>query len=185
MNWPRPLPTSADAVATGVSPAADRSGGAFLAPEPRALKAAYGSFPSGVTAIAALVDEEPVGLAASSFTGVSLEPPLVLACFAASSLTWPLLRTAPSVGISILGGGQGGLGRRLAGPAGERFTGTPWSSRPGGAVLLGGAAAALECGPESEYDAGDHTIAVFRVLAVSCDPAVRPLLYHRGALADL
>ena len=41
------------------------------------LRHAFGMFPSGVTAVCALADGAPVGLAASSFTSVSLEPPLV------------------------------------------------------------------------------------------------------------
>ena len=45
--------------------------------DPRRLRDAFGIFPSGVVAVAANVDGRPVGLAASSFTSVSLEPPLV------------------------------------------------------------------------------------------------------------
>ncbi|MFE3287545.1 flavin reductase family protein, partial [Streptomyces sp. NPDC059233] len=56
------------------------------------LRAVYGAFPTGVTAIAALIDGAPVGLAASSFTTVSLAPPLVSVCMAHTSSTWPVLR---------------------------------------------------------------------------------------------
>ena len=45
--------------------------------DPRRLRKAFGIFPSGVVAVAALVDNTLVGLAASSFTSVSLDPPLV------------------------------------------------------------------------------------------------------------
>ncbi|MDW3458670.1 flavin reductase, partial [Escherichia coli] len=41
------------------------------------LRDAFGAFPTGVVAVAAQVDGRLVGLAASSFTSVSLEPPLV------------------------------------------------------------------------------------------------------------
>ena len=33
----------------------------------------------------------------------------------------------------------------------------------------------------AEYDGGDHTLAVARVLDLGADPGRRPLLYHRGA----
>ena len=45
--------------------------------DPAALREAFGVFPSGVVAVAAIVDGVPVGLAASSFTSVSLDPALV------------------------------------------------------------------------------------------------------------
>jgi flavin reductase (DIM6/NTAB) family NADH-FMN oxidoreductase RutF len=53
--------------------------------DPRRLRDAFGIFPSGVVAVAASLDGRPVGLAASSFTSVSLEPPLV-------SISWPARR---------------------------------------------------------------------------------------------
>ena len=45
--------------------------------DPKRLREAFGVFPTGVVAVAAEVDGELVGLAASSFTSVSLEPALV------------------------------------------------------------------------------------------------------------
>lgn len=55
---------------------------------PARLRAAFGTFPTGVVAVAAHVDDRPVGLAASSFTPVSLEPPLVSFSIANTSRTW-------------------------------------------------------------------------------------------------
>ena len=46
----------------------------------RQLRQAFACFPSGVTAICALVDRTPIGMAASSFTSVSVDPPLVSVC---------------------------------------------------------------------------------------------------------
>ena len=62
--------------------------------DPVRLRQAFGIFPSGVVAVAAQVDGEHVGLAASSFTSVSLEPPLVSFSIANASRTWPDLRRA-------------------------------------------------------------------------------------------
>jgi 3-hydroxy-9,10-secoandrosta-1,3,5(10)-triene-9,17-dione monooxygenase reductase component len=33
----------------------------------------------------------------------------------------------------------------------------------------------------AEYDGGDHTLAVARVLDLGAEPGRRPLLFHRGA----
>ena len=62
-------------------------------PQPAHLRRVFGAFPTGVTAIAALVDGSPVGLAASSFTSVSLDPPLVSVCLAHASSTWCMVST--------------------------------------------------------------------------------------------
>ena len=46
-----------------------------------------GHFATGVTVITAMDGDEPTGMAANSFTSVSIEPPLVLFCAAKSSST--------------------------------------------------------------------------------------------------
>jgi flavin reductase (DIM6/NTAB) family NADH-FMN oxidoreductase RutF len=56
------------------------------------LRSVFGCFPSGVTAVCAEVDGALIGMAASSFTSVSLSPPLVSVCVQNSSKTWPVLR---------------------------------------------------------------------------------------------
>ena len=58
--------------------------------DPRWLRHVFGAFPSGVAVVAAVVDSTPVGIAASSFTSVSLDPALVSLCIAHTSTTWPL-----------------------------------------------------------------------------------------------
>lgn len=65
------------------------------------LRRAFGCFPSGIT-VCALVDGTPVGMAASSFTSVSLAPPLVSVCIQHTSTTWPVLRNRPRLGLSVL-----------------------------------------------------------------------------------
>ena len=70
--------------------------------DPAQLRQAFGIFPSGVVAVAAEVDGRLVGLAASSFTSVSLDPPLVSFSIANTSKTWPDLRRASHLGVTVL-----------------------------------------------------------------------------------
>ncbi|MFB7372041.1 flavin reductase family protein [Streptomyces sp. NPDC056222] len=149
------------------------------------LRAVYGAFPTGVTAIAALIDGAQVGLVASSFTTVSLAPPLVSVSMAHTSRTWPVLRRAQRLGISVLGAEHGPLCRRLAGPSDERFAGAAWQTTPGGAVLLHGAGAWLECSVDNEVRAGDHDIVVLRVHDLRLDKAVDPLVFHSSTFRSL
>ena len=65
---------------------------------PTSLREAFGHFPSGVIAIAAEVDGIRVGLAASTFVPVSLDPPLVSFCVQNTSETWPKLQEPAPAG---------------------------------------------------------------------------------------
>jgi flavin reductase (DIM6/NTAB) family NADH-FMN oxidoreductase RutF len=66
------------------------------------LRRVFGCFPSGVIAVCASIDGEPVGMAASSFTTVSVAPPLVSICVQNTSTTWPRLRECERLGVSVL-----------------------------------------------------------------------------------
>lgn len=148
--------------------------------EPPALREVFAAFPSGVVALVARVEGELVGMAASSFTSVSLEPPLVSVCAARSSRTWQQLRHATRLGISVLGDGHEAACRQLARRSGDRFAGLPLQERREGAVVLGGAAAQLECSLVREVPAGDHVLVLLRVHRLAADPSVAPLVFHRS-----
>ncbi|POM24537.1 Flavin-dependent monooxygenase, reductase subunit HsaB [Actinomadura rubteroloni] len=143
------------------------------------LRRVFGGFPSGVVAVCAVgPDGEPVGMAVSSFTSVSLSPAMVSVSVTSASRTWPGLRAAGTVGISVLAEGAGTLCRALAGPAMDRFTGADWAAAESGAVFLRGAVAWLECAVAGEVAAGDHAIVLLEVRAVGDRPGERPLVFH-------
>ena len=142
------------------------------------LRRVYGCYPSGVAAICAMVDGEPVGMAASSFTAVSVEPPLVSICVQNHSRTWPRLRACPRLGLSVLAEGHGDACLSLSRKEGDRFARVAWAGLPSGAVLVRGASAWLECLLHSEVPAGDHTIAVLEICALEADAATPPLVFH-------
>ncbi|MET9827939.1 flavin reductase family protein [Streptomyces sp. NPDC006385] len=147
-------------------------------PDARTLRQAFGCFPSGVTAVGGLVGGEPVGMAVSSFTSVSLTPPLLSVCIRASSSTWPRLRDRRRLGLSVLAEDQDAACRRLADRDRNRFAGVRWRATPEGAVFLDGASAWFECSLAAELPGGDHTIALLRIHRVRTDPATPPLVFH-------
>ena len=153
--------------------------------DPGRLRHVFGAFPSGVAGVAALVDGVPVGIAASSFTSVSLHPALVSLCIAHTSSTWPVLRTAPRIGVSILSAGQEGAARQLAGGRGDRFAGLGWRATAGGAVLLEGASGWLETSIHQQVRAGDHDIVVLRVHDLDADHDISPLVFHASRFRRL
>lgn len=152
---------------------------------PSSLREAFGHFPSGVVAIAAQVDGNRVGLAASTFVPVSLEPPLVSFCVQNTSTTWPKLEGAPTLGISVLAEPHGAIARTLAAKTRDRFAGLETASNDSGAVFIKGAALWLESAVEQLIPAGDHTIVVLRVSEVAVDAEVAPIVFHRSGFRRL
>ena len=152
--------------------------------DPDRLRDAFGVFPSGVVAVAAVVDGRVTGLAASSFTSVSLSPPLVSFSIARTSNTWPDLRSAPHLGITVLAEHHGDVCRQLAGPVAERFTGIPLAETEQGAVTLTEGLARFECTVYREVEAGDHLVILLQLHAVEHSLG-RPLVFHRSGFGRL
>jgi 3-hydroxy-9,10-secoandrosta-1,3,5(10)-triene-9,17-dione monooxygenase reductase component len=132
-------------------------------PRPAAdFRCALSNFATGVVAVAALdpCGGQPIGLIANSFTSVSLAPPLVAFCVSTTSTTWRRLRRARRLTFNILAADQESLSRRLAAKGPDKFAGVGWRRSPGGAPILDGVLAWLECGVRNEHLAGDHHIVV-------------------------
>ena len=156
--------------------------------DPARLRQAFGIFPSGVVAVAAEVGGKPLGLAASSFASVSLDPPLVSINLAVSSKTWPDLRRADHLGVTILADHHDVVCRQLAGPVDERFDGIDYTVAPGGAVTLDEGLAQFDCTIYQEVDAGDHVLVLLElhsVRHVDHAQAGTPLVFHRSAFGKL
>lgn len=142
------------------------------------LRQVYGAFPTGVTALAALLDGRPAGLAASSFNSVSLDPPLVSVAIAHTSTTWPVIRSAPRFGVSVLSTEQEAVSRQLAARSGDRFAGVRWHATAAGAVVLDDATAWLECSIHDVVRAGDHDLLLLLVHDLDVHADRPPLVFH-------
>ena len=153
--------------------------------DPRRLREAFGVFPTGVVAVAAEVDGRPLGLAASSFTSVSLDPPLVSFSVANTSKTWPALRRAARLGLTVLADHHGQVCRQLAGPVDDRFLGLTTTTTGDGAVTLDDGLARFDCSIHREVEAGDHTLVLLRLHAVEHADTSQPLVFHRSGFGRL
>jgi flavin reductase (DIM6/NTAB) family NADH-FMN oxidoreductase RutF len=149
------------------------------------LRQAFGCFPSGVTAFCGLLDGAAEGMAASSFTSVSLDPALVSVCVANTSTTWPKLAKLDRLGLSVLAGDHAPIARALASKTGDRFGGVDWTATESGAVFVHGATLWLECAPFKRVAAGDHEIVVLQIVALAMYPDVAPMVFHRSNFHEL
>ncbi|MFD1536090.1 flavin reductase family protein [Nonomuraea guangzhouensis] len=144
------------------------------------FRTALAQHAAGVVIVTAKPEGVPVGLTATSFSSVSLDPPLVSFYVDQSSTTWPWLRLADHFAVNVLAGHQHDLATRFARRGIDRFaTPTRWRPGPHETPLLEDVSAHLICIPHTTVEIGDHTLVVGLVTAASTTPA-RPLLYHRG-----
>ena len=147
---------------------------------PDEFRRACGRFATGVT-IATVLDPDgaPHGLTVSSFTSVSLDPPLVLICLGHAVTVIDHFRAASSFGINILSADQRDLSDRFARKGQDRFNSLPWEPGETGVPLLPGAIAHIECAAHQRFTSGDHDIFVGRMVATRVAEA-DPILYHAG-----
>lgn len=135
--------------------------------------------------LCAIVAHQPAGIAASSFTSVSLDPPLVSVCIADTSTTWPLLRAVGRLGVSVLSADAEAVCRRLAAKSRDRFDGLSWRADANGSVFLDQAVLHLDCSIEQEVAAGDHQIVVMRLHRIKVLPGRGPLVFHGSRFRHL
>jgi flavin reductase (DIM6/NTAB) family NADH-FMN oxidoreductase RutF len=147
-----------------------------------------GHFATGVAVVTTIgPDGEPVGTTANAVSSLSLDPPLVLACFSRSSLTLAAVRAYGAFVINVLAERQRHLSRNFA----RSGLDAAWDGvehRPGvtGSPRLGGVLAAVECTVEHYLPGGDHEIVVGRVCEVETGgDGAAPLLFWRGGYATL
>lgn len=149
------------------------------------MRTVLGHFATGVTVITAMADGEPVGIAANSFTSVSLDPPLVLFCAGKSSSTWPLVQKSGAFAVNVLGDHQEDISRLFASKNADRFAGVGYHAVATGSPVLSGSLAFLDCRIHAEHDAGDHVIVVGRVVELGVMDESSPLLFFRGGYHKL
>jgi 3-hydroxy-9,10-secoandrosta-1,3,5(10)-triene-9,17-dione monooxygenase reductase component len=155
---------------------------------PAVLRDAMGHFATGVTVITSVgPDGEPVGTTANAVTSLSLEPPLVLACFDLKSSTLDAIRGHGAFAVNVLGHRQHHLSTNFA----RRGLAAVWDGvrhqrGPTGSPRLADVIAVIECTVEHRFPGGDHEIVVGRVrhVQMSGDGAT-PLLFWRGKYASI
>jgi 3-hydroxy-9,10-secoandrosta-1,3,5(10)-triene-9,17-dione monooxygenase reductase component len=125
-------------------------------------------------------DRRPWGMTVSSFTSVSLDPPLALFCPSRGSVTWAAIGPLGHFVLNVLTADQEALAARFAQRGAGFPSRVPYRTDHDGLPFLGEAAFTARCTSTAAYAAGDHDIVVAAVGEVRAQCAGRPLSYWRG-----
>lgn len=148
----------------------------------RRFRDCLGQFASGVTVVTVDGADGVHGTTVSSFTSVSLDPPLVMVSLDRRGRICGRLAGAP-FGVNVLATDQRRYALHFAGRAGLPPERIGWRNSTG-APRLAGCAAFLDCAPWAAYDGGDHVLYVGLVRHFEAADA-EPLIFHRGAFHEL
>jgi flavin reductase (DIM6/NTAB) family NADH-FMN oxidoreductase RutF len=141
------------------------------------FRRACGRFATGVT-IATVFDQQgiPHGLTVSSFTSVSLHPPLILICLGHQVSVIEAFRAAQYFGINVLSEAQEKISGHFARKGHDRFGGLTWDRGESGVPLLPGCVANIECKTHDRLTSGDHDIFIGEMVRASVQDG-EPLIY--------
>ena len=140
-------------------------------------------FASGVTVVTTRNGDTLHGLTVSSFCSVSLEPPLILVCIDKKASSHPVLQTSKRFAVNFLTAAQQDISNRFADPKRspeERFQGLAVRTAVTQSPILPDVLAYLDCEVYAEYDGGDHTIFVGKVVAGEVGEGAPLLYWNRG-----
>ena len=130
------------------------------------LRDTFGSFATGRTIVTTCQPNgQPRGLTASSFTSVSLDPPLLLVCIAKEALSCNTLENADYFAVNILASNQEEISSLFAAQSAEKFKITKWRANTQKIPLIEGTVANFSCARHRLVDGGDHLILMGEVLS--------------------
>jgi flavin reductase (DIM6/NTAB) family NADH-FMN oxidoreductase RutF len=148
--------------------------------DPAEFRDACGRFATGVCVVTALGPDGPSGMTANAVTSLSLEPPLMIVCFAHTARTLAAVERSRRFGVQFLSHDQEEVAARFASKAREeeKFDGLAWSKRSG-VPSIDGCLAWLGCELRDMHAGGDHLIGVGEVVDL-WEVAGDPLVFFRG-----
>jgi len=128
-----------------------------------------------------------LGATVSSFSSVSLDPPLILFSIGRQSKAFAAWQSVDAFAVNILSENQSAISTRFARALTDKWDGVNASTGLGGTPLLSDALAWIECRSYAKYDGGDHLIIVGEVLSLTArsGAGTRPLVFFGGKYRQL
>lgn len=156
--------------------------------DPVSFRRTLGHYASGITVVTGRINSAPVGFTCQSFHSVSKEPPLISICVMMSSTSWPKISATGHFCVNVLSSEQRHISDSFARSGTDKWAGIEWSSTGMGNPVIDDVLAWIDCELESEHVAGDHIIALGRVLETSgadAEVSRQPLLFYKGQYHQL
>lgn len=155
-----------------------------LVPEelPAQFKAAMRRLAASVSVVVAQGDNGPVGMAATSITSLTVDPPAVLVCVNRTTALHASLNPTAPLSVNLLSSHQRDVSAAFGGgmPHDERFGVGSWQIGSNGLPRLEEAQANLSCVIDTMIAYGTHSIVIARVLEARVSETVAPLIYQDG-----
>ena len=149
--------------------------------DPKAFRRALGNFATGVTIVTTVgPDGEKVGVTASSFNSLSMDPPLVLWSSMKDARSCAAFENATHFAVNILASDQMDMSNHFARQQDDKFAGFYWEEGLGGAPIFPNCAGRFQCETYDKLDGGDHWIFVGKVIDFD-DFGRAPLCFHQGS----
>ncbi len=145
-------------------------------------------YATGVTVVTTIEETpnglQPWGTTVNSFTGISLDPPLIMVAIGKERSIHPIIERTKRFAVNILGEDSQDLSDCFAGAPSAQprsaFCNADYELGAAGLPVLEAAIAYLCCDVEQRIEAGDHTMYLGRVIETGCrDETGWPLLYFR------
>jgi len=143
---------------------------------------------TGVTLVTAMDSNGPHGMTVSSFTAISLEPPLILVALERGARTHQMVEQVGRFAVVILRAEQRELAKRFAGGIDDgdsRFEGVSYSLTLGGAPIPPDPLAYFDCQLLEAHPAGTHTVFLGLVTGGQAARSGSPLVYYNRDYRDL
>jgi flavin reductase (DIM6/NTAB) family NADH-FMN oxidoreductase RutF len=147
---------------------------------PENFKRALSQFATGVCVVTGQEKNMRFGITISSFSSVSLSPPLILFSIDHRSKSHDFWTKARFFNVHILAQEQKELANRFASQSQDKWQDLPISESIDNQPCLEDCLARLECSNFSVYPGGDHSIILGQVSRVFIADEKAPLLYFRS-----
>jgi flavin reductase (DIM6/NTAB) family NADH-FMN oxidoreductase RutF len=119
-----------------------------------------------------------MGLAVTSFSPYSADPPSVMVSVSHGARTHEPLTAEERFGAHLLSGAQEELALRFASRHEDKFEGLDWDWHAG-VPRLAGVAAFMLCHRQAVLTHGDHTVVIGEIREIDPRPGAEPLVFLR------
>ena len=146
------------------------------------FKESLGSWASGVSVVTTRHEDMLYGLTVSSFSSVSLDPPLVSVCINNGNRAAGMIEESGWFAVSVLSADQEDASNYFARPGrlpSPGFVEIDGAWTESGLPIVKNAMAWVVCDVHQAVAAGSHTVFIGAVRDAGADPDKQPLLYWR------